>query len=100
MPWTRFGLPGRHEHPLRWCPFRVHRGLGNATTGARNPRLCFSAPATDMTTYTQSLPNDTADIRIVDRTAKGGLEGRQGEGTRIVLRCQPDGLGDERIIPN
>lgn len=51
-------------------------------------------------TWTHSLPNDTADIRIVDRTAKRGLEGRQAEGTRIVLRCQPDGLGDEIFIPN
>jgi hypothetical protein len=40
MPRARFGLPGRRsEDFLRWCPFRVHRGLGIARTGACHPRV-------------------------------------------------------------
>ena len=48
----------------------------------------------------EALPDDTADIRVVDRAAEGGLEVGERNGTGVVLRGQPDGLGDKRIIPN
>jgi hypothetical protein len=93
--WT--GLPGRREYVLR-RPWRIHRRIGRR--GALEPRVGFRPPATGNLIGTESLPDDTADIRVVDRIAEGGLEERQGNGTRVVPRGQPDGLGDKSTIPD
>ena len=69
-PWI-MGLPGR-EYFLR-RPLHVRRGLGRRW--AFKPRVGFGPPATGRMVRTETLPDDTADIRVVDRAAEGRLEG-------------------------
>jgi hypothetical protein len=95
--WAYMGLPGR-KYFLRY-PLHVHRGLERR--GPLEPQVSFRPPATRKLIRTETLPDDTADIRVVDHAAEGRLEGGQlDDKTRVVPQSQLDGLGDESTIPN
>ena len=105
------GPPSRRRHhhflllrcqdPVLILVLIIHQlGLGIrigvvGSSRALEPRVRFGSPTTAVLVGAQSLPDDPADIRVVDRAAEGGLDGRQGNGTRVVVRGCPDGLGDE-----
>ena len=91
----RLRLPGC-KYLLR-RRLHVHRGLGSGTL---EPRVGLRPPTTRNVIGSEALPDDTADIRVVDRAAEGGLEVGERNGTGVVFRGQPDGLGDKSIIPN
>jgi hypothetical protein len=65
--------------------------------GAREPRVGFGRPAAAVAVDAQSLPDDAADVGVVDRAAEGVLEDGRANGARVVGWCQPDGLGDEQL---
>ena len=95
LPGPTWGFPGANTS----CGTHVHRGLERR--GPLEPQVSFRPPATRKLIRTETLPDDTADIRVVDHAAEGRLEGGQlDDKTRVVPQSQLDGLGDESTIQN
>ena len=68
--------------------------------GACKPRVCLSLPAACAATDADALPDDAADVRVVDSATQGRLEGGHGERFRVVVRGGPERLGDQRSVPD
>jgi len=89
---------------LRWLllvlvlPVTVSGGRSGG--GAREPRVGFGGPAGFALVDADALPDDAADVRVVDGAAERGLERGRRDRFSVFGGRQSDGLCDERVVPN
>ena len=94
-----------HEHLLRRLQLVVVLVLpvpvgGRSGGGALEPGVGFGGPAGFALADADALPDDAADVRVVDGAAERGLEGGGRDRFPVFGGRQADGLCDERVVPN
>jgi hypothetical protein len=73
---------------------------GRSGGGALEPRVGFGGPAGFAIVDAEALPDDAADVRVVDGAAERGLEFGGRDRFAVFGGRQSDGLCDERVVPN